>query len=68
LENSNITYEEIRLETQGQFFDAYAVSELPTLIFFNKDGIVLRKDNFIHKVVGIDNLQKKVIEAIEMVS
>ncbi|HNV94406.1 MAG TPA: hypothetical protein PKI84_05000 [Methanofastidiosum sp.] len=68
LENSNITYEEIRLETQGQFFDAYAVSELPTIIFFNKDGIVLRKDNFIHKVVGIDNLQKKVIEAIEMVS
>ncbi|KYC45210.1 MAG: hypothetical protein APG12_00876 [Candidatus Methanofastidiosum methylothiophilum] len=68
LENSNITYEEIKLETQGQFFDTYSVSELPTVIFFNKDGVVLRKNNFVHKVVGIDKLQEKIIEAIETVS
>jgi len=68
VENPNISFEEIKLETQGQFFDTYAVSELPTIIFFNKDGVVLRKNNFVHKIVGIDNLQTKIIEAIEMVS
>ncbi len=68
VENPNISFEEIKLETQGQFFDTYAVSELPTIIFFNKDGVVLRKDNFVHKVIGIDKLQERIIEAIEMVS
>ena len=68
MENPNISYEEIKLETQGQFFDTYAVSELPTIIFFNKDGVVLRKNNFVYKIIGIDKLQEKIIEAIEMVS
>lgn len=68
LENSNITYEEIRLESQSTFFDTYAVSELPTVIFFDKDGNVLKRNNFVHKVIGIDNFQEKLIEAIEMVS
>ena len=68
LENPNISYEEIKLETQGEFFDTYAVSELPTVIFFDKDGVVLRKNNFVYKIIGIDRLQEKIIEAIEMVS
>ncbi len=68
VENPNITYQEIRLETQPELFDTYSVSELPTTIFFNKDGVVLRKDNFVYKIIGIDRLQEKTIEAIEMVS
>lgn len=68
VENPNITYEEIRLETQPELFDTYAVSELPTIIFFNRDGAVLKRDNFVHKIIGIDRLQEKIINAIEMVS
>jgi len=68
VENPNITYEEIKLESQPEFFDTYAVSELPTVIFFNKNGNVLKINNFVHKVIGIDRFQEKLIEAIEMVS
>ncbi len=68
IENTNITYEEIKLESQPQFFDTYSVSELPTIILFNKDGNVLMKNNFVYKIIGIDNFQEKHIEAVEMVS
>jgi len=67
VENPNITYEEIKLESQPQFFDTYAVSELPTVILFNKDGNVLMKNNFVYKIIGIDNFQEKLIEAVETV-